>query len=100
MNLLGYYWNGMFDDDALFAKTVVMDQPDFGKGAYRYFRAPIPDVVDALRRAVYPHVARIANGWQRLLGEPERYAEEWEAFRDECRGAGHADHQPRCVAQP
>src|SRR5262249_46758124 len=36
----------MFDDDALFAKTVVMDRDDFGEGVYRYFKAPIPSVVD------------------------------------------------------
>ena len=30
---------GMFDDDELFAKTVVMDRPDYGLGVYRYFRA-------------------------------------------------------------
>jgi tetratricopeptide (TPR) repeat protein len=52
---------GLFDDDRLISKTVVMDRPEFGKGVYRYFRAPIPKVVDQLRRAVYPHVARIAN---------------------------------------
>ncbi len=85
---------GLFDDDARFAKTVVMDRPDFGQGVYRYFRAPIPDVVDQLRRAMYPHVARIANGWQRLLGESERYPEEWDAFRDECRGAGQTTPTP------
>jgi tetratricopeptide (TPR) repeat protein len=85
---------GMFDDETLFARTVVMDRPDFGRGVYRYFRAPIPEVVDRLRRAVYPHVARIANGWQRLLGEPERYPAEWEAFRDECAAAGQTTPTP------
>ncbi len=79
---------GMFQSDALFAKTVEMDRPEFGRGVYRYFRAPIPDVVDQLRRAVYPHVARIANEWQRLLGEPERFPQAWEEFRAECSRAG------------
>src|SRR5439155_20461986 len=83
-----------FDDEALFAKTVVMDRPDFGQGVYRYFRAPLPDVVEHLRRAVYPHVARIANGWQRLLGEPDRYPPEWDAFRDDCRRAGQGTPTP------
>ena len=83
-----------FDDDALFARTVVMDQPGFGQGVYRYFRAPIPDLVDRLRQAVYPHAARIANGWQRLLGEPEHYPAEWDAFRDECREAGQTTPTP------
>ncbi len=32
----------LFDDDALFAKTVVMDRDDFGRGVYRYFKAPMP----------------------------------------------------------
>ena len=33
---------GLFDDDRLFSKTVLMDRPQFGNGAYRYFGAPIP----------------------------------------------------------
>jgi hypothetical protein len=84
----------LFDDEALFARTVVMDRPDFGQGVYRYFRAPLPDVVEHLRRAVYPLVAGIANSWQGLLGEPERYPLAWEAFRDECRRAGQCSPTP------
>lgn len=84
----------LFEDDALFAKTVIMDRPEFGNGTYRYFKAPIPAVIDQLRRRVYPHVARIANEWQHLLGEAERYPEDWEAFRDECHAAGQATPTP------
>jgi uncharacterized protein len=83
-----------FDDDALFAKTVVMDRPEFGLGAYRYFRAPLPAVVDQLRRAVYPHVASVANDWQFLLGKSERFPTEWESFRDVCRNAGQTVPTP------
>jgi hypothetical protein len=84
----------MFDDGTLFARTVVMDRPDFGKGVYRYFRAPIPVVVDQLRRALYPHVARIANGWQQLLDEPECYPPEWDDFREQCACAGQSQPTP------
>jgi hypothetical protein len=84
----------LFDDDNLFVKTVVMDRPDFGEGVYRYFRSPIPAAVAGLRRAVYPHLAAIANDWQRLLGEPETYPPEWEAFRDRCREAGQTKSTP------
>jgi hypothetical protein len=86
--------SGLFDRDDLFAKTVVMDRPEFGQGVYRYFRAPIPAVVDQLRRAVYAHVARIANGWERLLGEPERFPPEWDAFREQCRQVGQTIPTP------
>jgi hypothetical protein len=85
---------GLFDDDRNFAKTVVMDRPDFGKGAYRYFGAPIPKVVDQLRRAVYPHVARIANEWQQMLGDSDRFPEEWDSFRDRCHHAGQTTPTP------
>jgi len=85
---------GLFDEDARFAKTVVMDRPEFGQGVYRYFAAPIPDVVEQLRRAVYRHVAPIANEWQQLLGESARYPLEWDDFREECRGAGQSTPTP------
>jgi hypothetical protein len=80
----------LFDDDSLFVKTVVMDQPDFGEGVYRYFRSPIPSTVDGLRRAVYAHAVTVANSWQRLLGENSNYPPEWEAFRDECHRTGQS----------
>lgn len=85
---------GMFDDDERFAKTVIMDRPEFGRGTYRYFRAPIPQIVDQLRRSVYPHVARIANDWQELLGEPARFPAAWDDFRDECHRAGQTTPTP------
>lgn len=85
---------GVFDDDRRFSKTVVMDRPEFGKGAYRYFGAPIPQVVDQLRRDVYPHVARIANKWQQLLGDPESFPEDWDSFRDRCHSAGQTTATP------
>jgi hypothetical protein len=84
----------LFDRDDLFAKTVAMDQPTFGRGAYRYFRAPVPEVVEGLRRAVYPHVARVANRWQELLREADRYPDDWEAFRAVCHRAGQATPTP------
>jgi hypothetical protein len=84
----------MFDDDERFRKTVVMDRPEFGQGTYRYFKAPVPGVVDRLRRVVYPYVASLANEWREMLGEPERYPADWDAFRDECHRAGQTTPTP------
>jgi uncharacterized protein len=90
----------LYGDCSLFAKTVVMDRPDFGRGEYRYFSAPLPATIDQLRRAVYPHVARITNDWQRLLGEAERFPPEWAEFRDECRAAGQTTPTPILLKYP
>jgi uncharacterized protein len=84
----------LFDKESLFAKTVVMDRANFGLGTYRYFRAPLPAIVDDLRRTLYPHVAGIANAWQLLLREPERYPLSWEEFREQCHRAGQSMPTP------
>ena len=84
----------MFDNDGLFARTVVMDQEDFGRGTYRYFQAPLPALVDELRRAIYPFVGQIANRWQELLGNKRRYPSVWEDYRIECHRAGQTTPTP------
>jgi hypothetical protein len=84
----------LFDQDQLFAKTVTMDQPDFGRGTYRYFRSPVPELVEGLRGAAFPYVARIANEWQRLLGNAEHFPDVWEEFRADCHAAGQTTPTP------
>ncbi len=84
----------MFDDDRLFAKTVTMNKSRFGKGVYRYFAAPIPRLVDAIRRQVYPHVAEIADRWQLLLRKDERYPPTWSGFCSRCAEVGQTTPSP------
>lgn len=84
----------MFHNDDLFAKTVVMNKESFGDGVYRYFASPIPELVDAIRRIVYPHVASIANNWQRLLGEDASFPAVWEGFRQRCAEFGQSTPTP------
>jgi hypothetical protein len=84
----------LWSDESVFVKSVVMDDPDFGQGEYRYFRIPIPTIVDGLRRGIYPNLASLANEWQRLLGEPDQYPLEWEKFRDVCHAAGQTKSTP------
>lgn len=74
----------MFADDLLFSKTVKMDKSRFGKGTYRYFNAPIPSLIDAIRQIVYPYVSQIGNTWQQLLQREEFYPPRWEEFRQQC----------------
>src|SRR2546430_5735552 len=54
---------GLYDDEGRFRSHVVMARHGFGRGEYKYFTYPLPDIVADLRRAIYPNLAPIANRW-------------------------------------
>jgi hypothetical protein len=72
--------------DEGFRSRVVMERHGFGRGEYKYFRYPLPDLVAALRRAMYPALASIANRWNALMRIDVRYP------------ARHAEYVRRCHA--
>ena len=61
----------LYDNETAFRSRVVMARHNFGSGEYKYLRYPLPDPVRALREALYPQLAPVANDWhQRLRLEP------------------------------
>jgi len=85
---------GSYDDDTLFRSRVVMSRHGFGRGEYKYFSYPLPGVVSALRAALYPPLAGIANRWNAAMGIEERYPDEHAVFLDRCRSAGQTRPTP------
>ncbi len=53
----------MYSDEGRFRSRVDMARYRFGLGEYKYFAAPLPEPVAALREAFYPPLAPIANRW-------------------------------------
>jgi len=58
---------GLYGEDERFRSTIDMARYKFGVGEYRYFAAPLPPLVEALRRHAYPPLAGIANQWEAAL---------------------------------
>lgn len=85
---------GLYDDDALFRSTIVMARHGFGRGAYRYFDHPLPDVVQDLRTALYSRLAPIANRWRERLGKTAEFPSEHEAYLKRCHRAGQTNPTP------
>lgn len=83
-----------YDRDDLYRSTVVMQRHGFGRGAYRYYRYPLPDIVGAIRAALYPPLAGIANRWAEALGQRPHFPEEHAAFIDICQAAGQRRPTP------
>jgi uncharacterized protein len=85
---------GLYDDDEVFRSRVVMARHGFGRGEYKYFRYPLPDLVAELRAALYPHLVPIANRWNEAMGVEVRYPAAHEDFIARCHGAGQRRPTP------
>ncbi len=85
---------GRYADDAAFRSRVIMQRHGYGRGEYKYFRYPLPEPVEALRRAIYPHLAPIANRWHERLREEGRFPAALDAYLAECHQAGQQRPTP------
>ena len=84
----------LYDDDARFRSRVVMQRHNFGRGEYKYLAYPLPAQVAALREALYPPLAAIANAWREALGEAALFPPTLRAFLAECHAAGQTRPTP------
>src|SRR6478736_6829045 len=71
---------GLYPDESHFRSHVHMARHGFGKGEYRYFKYPLPELLAGLRTALYPQLARVANEWSRRMGIDELYPGDHAAF--------------------
>ena len=84
----------LYGRDDAFRSRVVMQRHGFGRGEYKYLRYPLPAVVEALRQAIYPHLAPIANRWRERLREEARFPETLGTYLEECHRAGQERPTP------
>ena len=85
---------GMYRNSPAFRSHVVMARHGFGRGEYRYFSYPLPDLVQALRTALYPKLAPIANGWHDRIRSAVRFPATHAEFLERCHDAGQRRPTP------
>jgi len=84
----------LYAADRRFRSTVDMTRHRFGRGEYRYFAAPLPPLVAALRRALYARLAPVANRWLAALRRPADYPPALATYLARCRAAGQTRPTP------
>ncbi|MGA7804408.1 2OG-Fe(II) oxygenase, partial [Bradyrhizobium sp.] len=83
-----------YPDDAHFRSRIVMGRHGFGRGEYKYFSYPLPDVIAQMRPALYARLQGIANRWNEAMGIDIRYPDRHEAFLQRCHAAGQTRPTP------
>jgi len=85
---------GLYPKDDIFRSRVVMERHGFGRGEYKYFAAPLPANVAALRTHLYRPLAAIANRWYEQMRMATRFPAEHAAFLERCHAAGQTRPTP------
>jgi hypothetical protein len=84
----------LYPEEEHFRSRVVMGRHGFGRGEYKYFSYPLPDVVGGLRNALYPRLAPVANRWNVAMGLSVQYPERHADFIRRCHDAGQIRPTP------
>ena len=85
---------GLYSESNRFRTRVVMATHGFGRGEYKYFSYPLPEIIAELRSVLYAHLAPIANRWNAAMGLDVRYPDRHVDFIARCHAAGQVRPTP------
>ncbi|RXZ77650.1 prolyl 4-hydroxylase subunit alpha [Paenibacillaceae bacterium] len=77
-----------YKDETLYRKTIDMARYRFGVGEYKYYLAPLPDLVQQLRDGLYSELSKAANRWLEQLNRSPEYPDTLAIFLAQCHQAG------------
>lgn len=83
-----------YERDSAFRSTIDMARHGFGRGQYRYFAYPLPDLIATLRTHIYPHAARTANRWAEHLASATTFPVHHDDMLARCHAAGQQRPTP------
>lgn len=84
----------LYENEDIFRSHVVMERHGFGRGEYRYFSYPLPELITTMRTSLYPHLVPIANQWNEAMGINVRYPATHAEYIERCHRAGQNKPTP------
>jgi hypothetical protein len=84
----------LYSREDIFRTRIVMARHGFGRGEYKYFDYPLPDILAGLRSGIYPHLVPLANRWNEAMRVDVQYPERHADFIEICHAAGQTRATP------
>jgi hypothetical protein len=84
----------LYPHEEHFRSQIHMARHGFGKGEYRYFKYPLPDLIGGLRTALYPRLASVANDWNERMSIGQCYPDAHADFLKLCHDGGQTRPTP------
>jgi hypothetical protein len=84
----------LYPNEDGFRSRVVMGRHGFGRGEYKYFSYPLPDIIEAMRTELYRRLAPLANKWNESMKIDVRYPAKHAQFIKRCHDAGQERPTP------
>jgi hypothetical protein len=84
----------LYPNEGFFRSRVVMERHGFGRGEYKYFSYPLPDIIAGMRTELYSRLAPLANKWNESMKIDLRYPTNHLEFIKRCHDAGQKRPTP------
>src|SRR5260370_36901863 len=89
----------LYSDDKHFRSRIVMGRHGFGRGEYKYFSYPLPDLIAELRPVMYAQLRGVPDRWDEAIGIDIRYPRTHEAFLERCHAPAPTRPAPPLLQQ-
>jgi uncharacterized protein len=73
-----------YDNSDLYRKTITMERHSFGLGEYKYFKYPLLDLIQTVRKEIYPKLVPVANTWMKVLDIQREFPNQFDEFQRLC----------------
>lgn len=78
----------MYRDEEKFRSHIIMSRYRFGRADYKYFKYPLPSIIQELRETSYAYLAPLANQWNEALDIAAKLPADHAPFLAQCKRAG------------
>ncbi|MBL4602142.1 MAG: 2OG-Fe(II) oxygenase [Emcibacteraceae bacterium] len=78
----------------IYRSVIDMARYSFGRGQYKYYAYPLPNIISQLRQYFYQHLTAAANNWSARLKRDDVYSDNHQQYIDFCHAHGQTRPTP------